>query len=67
MTKIQVEWISVKDRLPHEGERVIAIERSSTKCLYSGGEFLVHWGGGHKIIMRPTHWMILPELPGESK
>lgn len=62
------EWISVKDRLPEYGERILA-------CGHRGGIFCCKYlsysernGGFGKMDQASTHrhfanWMPLPEAP----
>lgn len=63
-----MEWISVEERLPNKGSRVIA-------CGEKGGVFLVKsegekigFGrvGGSSKFRKFTHWMPLPEPPREG-
>ncbi len=61
---LKSEWISVKDRLPENDDRVLVYldsERSYTKIdtdriYYRGGQW-VRWGND------VTHWMPLPTPP----
>lgn len=59
------EWISVKDRLPGEKQRVIV--RCSTIGTTVGwilwGEWMTDLGRGCSNV---THWMPLPEAPTEQ-
>ena len=57
------EWISVKDRLPESGKRVLA-------CDDFGKIFFSKWLGGvgcwideKHNVGHVTHWMPLPEPP----
>jgi hypothetical protein len=59
------EWISVKDRLPEDGLKVLtypgwAEDLSIDEYVTYLGCFLMHVedNDGH-----PTHWMALPEPP----
>ena len=67
------EWISVKDRLPDIGQRILAYRPTAkmhsddeiTTCVYTGEmrksfEGIVH---GFDRINHPTHWMPLPDAP----
>ena len=67
-------WISVKDRLPTEGERFddeynelipLLVCTSGTKypfrAFYDGKKWGDGWG---EVVV--THWMPLPELPKEE-
>lgn len=58
------KWISVKDRLPKEGEEVIAFYTSwkhkyQQVAMFESGEF-IDLGG---CALSPTHWMELPPPP----
>ncbi len=59
-----MEWISVKDRLPEEGERVIAFCSDGIIRLnrLEYGNFPIILGKGCSHI-GTTHWMPLPEPP----
>ena len=59
---VEVKWISVKDRLPKNEERVLVAvdsDKSTTKIDTDRMVYRqwVRWG------MSVTHWMLLPELP----
>ena len=59
------EWISVKDRLPEEKQRVLV--RCKTVGTTVGwrlwGEWMTDLGDGGSEV---THWMQLPEMPEEG-
>lgn len=59
-------WISVKDRLPEEGEDVVIIVRTGVPYWYHVA-YLKHgrWmrDSGRCIYDAVTHWMPLPEPP----
>ncbi len=61
------EWISVNERLPEEWTRVLAA--FDDNCVRIGsvnrGEFVKHTNT-KKQIVSATHWMPMPELPGEG-
>jgi hypothetical protein len=75
------EWISVEDRLPNEGSFVVAArmydycDPDACVCDFLNGHFLLSTDGllasnndgGAEVEMdfKPTHWMLLPELPKE--
>lgn len=72
-----MEWISVEDRLPKTGERVlIYVERKNTKENHH--PFVIGRFAGKKTISRfffvgqradekPTHWMYFPDPPTKEK
>lgn len=59
------EWVSVKDRLPEEGQVVIACgKKSATSGMYQGiGTKPEYWWWRGKTIKTVTHWMPLPDPP----
>jgi hypothetical protein len=68
------EWISVKDRLPESGERVIVFvpDYKEVCCDYvyarkyadiKGNDFFRPFNSGYSCIRTATHWMPLPEPP----
>ena len=59
-----VTWTSVEDRLPGEGFHVLAFDGAGVVVAFwnsLGWQTVRGWGYVH-----PTHWMPLPELPGEN-
>ena len=70
--KAEREWISVKDRLPKEGEsnRVIVFADKRAPFLpevlwgyYERGHWHTQWGRCDRI----THWMPMPEPPAQQQ
>lgn len=63
-------WISVEDRLPDEGEYVLATRLSlSGKMMavsfwFRDDRNKAHWGGENELLV--THWMPLPQPPKEE-
>lgn len=64
-------WISVKKRLPEDGQKIIAAFRDSggwivDQARYGNGEFdFASWA--YVWDDNITHWMPLPEPPKEGK
>lgn len=66
------KWISVKDRLPVRGERVLATDGNFVGEAYRTGVSCWHRHGGFQwkeiFLTDVTHWMPLPDPPvGEPK
>ena len=66
----QPRWISTKERLPEDGQKVIATFKNQESVIvdqarYSNGEFdFASWAYvWHENI---THWMPMPEPPKEE-
>lgn len=63
-----MNWISVKDRLPNQSERVlIAHKQGVTLAWHNGGYWTKGAATKHRIIKTVTHWMPLPEPPEVEK
>lgn len=69
-----MEWISVKDKLPENGQRVIAFCSSTKKTFValfesnSDYKSVYWWHEGARnalycVVSKVTHWMPLPEPP----
>lgn len=60
----QNEWVSVDERLPEPGERVLAADGSFVGEVYmaSNGTWFRHDG----FLLKIDHWMPLPEPPKEE-
>lgn len=58
------KWISVKERLPKIGDKVLVISRLGDQSVatFDGDAFVDHHGIG-AVIKYFTHWMPLPEPP----
>lgn len=76
--KKEVHWISVKDRLPEDGTRVLAYCPKIQKYFVgiariSGHSDNVYWwhegarGAKYNVTSKVTHWLPLPEPPEVSK
>lgn len=68
-----VAWISVKDRLPESGKRVIATDGTYAGEAYMDLEgcwyrnFGINPQTWQQVYKHPvTHWMPMPALPGVS-
>lgn len=68
--KTYSHWISVKERLPENGQKIIAAFCGSggqvaDQAIYSNGEFdFASWA--YVWADNITHWMPLPEPPKEG-
>ena len=64
------EWISVKERLPEEGEVILTRDKYGhlrDRTLKRVGKTMLFTPDGMEPIRHITHWMPLPEPPkGES-
>ena len=61
------EWIPVAERLPEEGERVLAWDndfKESEVAIYYAHD---GWGCDAAMSLNVTHWMKLPAPPSEGK
>lgn len=67
------EWISVKDRLPKAGERVIATDGVMVGEVFMGNDYDFYrnnfYGSSWMRIFgtKITHWMKLPKPPKEEE
>lgn len=67
----QSEWISVEDRLPEIGTRVLLCGRYEGKGIiaycaigyFDGITYREHWGADINGTAEVTHWQPLPEPP----
>lgn len=70
-TCVTYEWISVKDRLPEVGERVLTLDKWGhihDRMLYQFVDgFISFRPDGLKPGIDVTHWMQLPEPPEMEK
>jgi hypothetical protein len=67
-------WIPVTERLPEEGQRVLAYERPELIVVaemhsgsVSGGLWWSTDNGHTAYSVFPTHWMPLPAPPSDGK
>ena len=64
------KWIPVTERLPKVGQRILVycesktIEKHVTACTYTGGLYGCPQFSRH--VRKVTHWMPMPEPPGEG-
>lgn len=59
------EWISVKERLPEEGETVLTYHHpyiETAEIMWWEGSS-PHWMNGSNPSFEATHWQPLPEPP----
>lgn len=71
-------WVSVSERLPDNGQVVLASWRSPFPCYHTVRCVLTEWGGKREAIWhrpdsptdqhaQPTHWMLPPKAPESHK
>lgn len=60
-------WISVKDRLPIRGDRVLVTNGGFVCEAYLSAADNWIRGGVLLLFMTPTHWMELPKPPKEDE
>lgn len=63
------EWISVKERLPEHLQEVLTVDQHGNFHLFThfkGSLFPFNIDPDHPRFYMPTHWMPLPEPPGEE-
>lgn len=70
------EWISVKNRLPEDGQEVIVageqwapvkkLEHYVTVAKYNKGGLLHSFSRNGFLLQRVHHWMPLPDPPKEK-
>ena len=58
------EWISVKDRLPEQGQEIIVYCGGVLKPTVFAYQF---WNKHYDSWARITHWMPLPPAPEDAK
>ena len=60
-----IEWISVKERPPKDNERVLAYRPNEDITC----SMVLMWGWALRSAAKRgiTHWMPLPEPPGDGK
>ena len=65
------QWISVRDRLPEPGQKIIAVFRDSGGLMVDQARYrddLFDFSGWCNVQMESvTHWMPLPEPPKEGE
>lgn len=77
ITKLKTQpprWISVEERLPKDGERVLTISKAMSERVMHYDESRKYWvlrvdSWEQRVFSRgsATHWMPLPEAPEEVK
>lgn len=63
----QMEWISVRDRLPEDQVEVLVATRSKNGVRNIDKGYLAIDHFIHRGCAEVTHWMPLPALPKEEK
>lgn len=63
----QMDWISVRDRLPEDQVEVLVATRSKNGVRNIDKGYLAIDHFIHRGRAEVTHWMPLPELPKEEK
>ncbi len=65
------QWISVRDRLPEPGQKIIAVFRDSGGLMVDQARYrddLFDFSGWCNVQMESvTHWMPIPKLPKEGE
>ena len=62
-----MEWISVEDRLPEYGIKVLTYRRDAPEIISIEMRLYCNRFIGLKDKLHPTHWMPLPEPPKETE
>ena len=68
------KWISVEDRLPEIGARVLLCGKYENQAIiaycatgyFDGITYREHWGADINGTAEVTHWQTLPEPPEQS-
>jgi len=65
---ISWNWISVKERLPENRERVLIFgkDKSDNECILIDSYSNDYWITEGMYDIKITHWMPLPEPPGKE-
>lgn len=58
-----MEWISVKDRLPEQGQEVLTYYNLIAQGMYYVDQYPNEMTENGDIVKELTHWMPLPEPP----
>ncbi len=61
------QWISVEDRLPEKGERVLITNGAFVCESFLANNDKWQRGGTDLFFMQPTHWQPMPEPPKERE
>ena len=70
----QSKWISVEDRLPEIGARVLLCGKYENQAIiaycatgyFDSITYREHWGADINSVAEVTHWQPLPEPPAEQ-
>ena len=64
---LTMEWISVKDRMPEDYQRVLCLFESGTMEVSFRASVKGFCYEGFKQTGKVTHWIPLPEPPKETR
>lgn len=60
------QWISIEDKLPEKGERVLITNGAFVCESFLANNDKWQRGGTDLFFMQPTHWQSMPEPPKEG-
>ena len=58
------QWVSVADRLPEHGQRVVILRKTTNTNLRTQ---IIHWWEGDETDQKVIYWMPLPLPPIEKE
>ena len=61
------QWISIEDKLPEKGERVLITNGAFVCESFLANNDKWQRGGTDLFFMQPTHWQPMPEPPKEGE